>query len=152
MPYIPDLNHSFFNEIDTEEKAYTLGFILADGTISNKREKQRRYRVRIGINERDRDILIKMAKAFEYSGKLYESPCKGYSNGVGVMCGLYISSRGIWKALEKLGYANTPKYAYPAPKWLSEDLKRHFVRGIIDGDGSVNSGSSLRLLIYVGLS
>ncbi len=53
------VNDDYFSIIDTEEKAYWLGFIFADGYISNKNGK----RVGITLKSSDRDHIIKFAKA-----------------------------------------------------------------------------------------
>ena len=58
------------------------------------------------------------------------------------MAGIGISSRGIWKNLDKMGFT-TEKYKYPVPQ-LRSNLVRHFIRGLVDGDGSVNFGDSRR--------
>lgn len=138
MPYIAKMNHNFFDEIDTEEKAYTLGFFLADGTISKRSEKQRRYRLRIGIRDYDKDVLEKIAKAVEYDPEwnkgLYFRKNNGINNNL--MVGLYLSSRGLWKSLNAMGYTK-PKYQHGPPADLPRALQRHLLRGLIDGDGSV---------------
>ena len=50
------VNTSFFNCINTEEKAYILGFICADGHIA-------RDRLNITVAIKDIDILVKIKKA-----------------------------------------------------------------------------------------
>ena len=57
MQRLNKLNHSYFDVIDTEYKAYILGFIFADGCIVdnfNGRQKS----LRIEIIETDGYILL----------------------------------------------------------------------------------------------
>jgi len=50
-------NHNFFETIDTEEKAYWLGFIAADGGLASNI-----YRLTIGLNQKDQNHLEKLLK------------------------------------------------------------------------------------------
>src|SRR5688500_3425764 len=51
------INHDFIKTIDTEEKAYFLGFIFADG-----HNDLNRSRISINLQYNDEDILIKFKK------------------------------------------------------------------------------------------
>ena len=53
-----EYNHSYFEKIDTEDKAYFLGFIYADGSIvTNKRNS-----LYIKIHSKDQHILEDLIK------------------------------------------------------------------------------------------
>ena len=51
---IKSLDHNFFECIDSEEKAYTLGWIASDGTISKNNS------ITIAIHKKDEEILHKI--------------------------------------------------------------------------------------------
>ena len=48
------INEDYFDIIDTEEKAYLLGFLYADGNHFTKKN-----RITIGLQEKDKHILEK---------------------------------------------------------------------------------------------
>ena len=48
-------NETYFDHIDSESKAYWLGFIYADGCISNNG-----YRFEVRLSKNDEDHLIKL--------------------------------------------------------------------------------------------
>ena len=60
-----NLKEDFFETIDTEEKAYLLGFILADGCIDGNQ-------LSIEINKRDIEILYMFKKAVNSIAKISE--------------------------------------------------------------------------------
>lgn len=54
-------DENFFEKIDSEEKAYTLGFIAADGSVNIKNGL-----IKIEQKSENDDILEKIAKALKY--------------------------------------------------------------------------------------
>lgn len=70
-PKRQNVNDDFFKKIDTEEKAYLLGFFAADGTI-NKRDNG----MALLIQERDVEILNYYSKAFNVPFNYYKYPAK----------------------------------------------------------------------------
>lgn len=61
--YKYSLNENFFQEINTEEKAYWLGFLMADGCILD--QPQRSKRLTVALKEKDINILHKLNKSLE---------------------------------------------------------------------------------------
>ena len=57
-------NHNFFKCIDSEEKAYVLGFFFADGYNSDTQ-------IEFTQLEQDEDILIQINKALESEVPIY---------------------------------------------------------------------------------
>lgn len=109
----------------TEESAYWIGFILADGNVYHP--KKRSKQLNIGLAERDWEHLEKFKKFIGSNKKLY------YNNG-GVFISFY-SNRIVEKLAE---YGIVPRKSKIAK--VPESLKnnRHFWRGLVDGDGWVN--------------
>ncbi|ALP91774.1 hypothetical protein ATN24_16965 [Clostridium butyricum] len=58
------LNENYFNEINTEAKAYILGFIYADGFVGNENFNN----IVIAVN--DLEILEFIVKEIEFTGEI----------------------------------------------------------------------------------
>ena len=110
---------NFFEEINTEEKAYWLGFIYADGHIRKKN-----YVVDIVVGAKDKNHLLKLAELLNYFHLRYRSKTNGFC--------LSLCSSKIWEDLKKKTENICETF------WqLSEFLKWHFIRGFFDGDGTI---------------
>ena len=60
-------NEKYFEEINTERKAYWLGFLYADGYIEPiyRKEKIKAYRIEVGLSIIDKNTLEKFEYAFQ---------------------------------------------------------------------------------------
>lgn len=128
------LDEHILDVIDTEEKAYFLGFFYADGyNAKYKRE------ITITLNEDDEDILQAFKTLFSYSGEIKRHPEKLNSNGYMIRptVELSIGSTYLTKKLEELGAPQNKSFVIEFPTWLPKDLYRHFIRGYFDGDGCI---------------
>ncbi|UYZ23301.1 LAGLIDADG family homing endonuclease [Mesobacillus jeotgali] len=56
------LDENFFGKITTEEKAYWLGFILADGSVS---KENRRNCITLSLSRKDKEHLYKFKKSIK---------------------------------------------------------------------------------------
>lgn len=122
-------DHNFFSNIDTEVKAYLLGFFAADGHIE-KRADYDSYTLRVGVNMKDVHILM-----------LYNNFITNNRSAVSInkhnIASIAITSKKIGEDLLNLGFdSNKTKSWTKIPK-LPNDMYRHFIRGYFDGDGSV---------------
>jgi len=128
------LNERFFDNIDTEEKAYFLGLLYADGY-----NKEKKGVIEISLHKRDKDILELFKVCLETNRPLYEykDDRKGRKT---IKTVLSFNSLHMSKALVNLGcmQAKTKKIKFPF--FIRRDLIRHFIRGYFDGDGSVFIG------------
>ena len=119
-------NVDFFKNINMEEKAYWLGFIVADGSVSNNKIHSR---LTIGLKPSDRSHLEKINKIFNASLKLYQG--KEY---------FHLTNVSLCEDLIKLGVVpdktHKDDYNFTFDN-LSDELKRHYLRGLFDGDGTV---------------
>lgn len=124
-------DNTFFEKIDTEEKAYILGFIYADGNV-NDPSKDKHYRVKIKLKADDFGLLEKIKDAIKYTG-----PVKIYNqkNGKGVS-ELRICSKIMHSQLVSHGVVPRKTFVIKYPP-IDESLDRHFIRGFFDGDGSI---------------
>lgn len=145
------LNDNIFNIVNTEEKAYWLGFIVADGgityTTSYYKENNKPNRLYINLSEKDKIVLEQFQKFIGSSKEIKTYIPKGtYSSNP--MCRLIINSTKLCKDLVSNGIipAKTGKEVFP--KNLNKNLIRHFIRGYFDGDGTVyinKARNSLRI-------
>lgn len=107
--------------------AYILGFIIADGHLSNKG-------FRLSMSQKEPDILHKIAVRLRYEGKLYKRSGR-------VCYTLSLQSKQAHQVLEeKYGIpAGNKSFTVRLPD-VSNDLLPHVIRGMFDGDGMVAKG------------
>lgn len=124
------VNDSYFNEINTEEKAYWLGFLWADGNIS-KTTKRSSGPNRLNISQKLSEIEhIKLFKKHINS----QHKIKTYKHKN--TCELEINSRNLCMSLESYGF-NTKNKRIHIPD-IPSNLIRDFIRGYFDGDGCLS--------------
>jgi hypothetical protein len=67
-------NQNVFDCIDTEEKAYWLGFIFADGYISSHiPDKKKTYKFELSLSLKDKSHLEKFNQFMRYNGNNVKS-------------------------------------------------------------------------------
>lgn len=123
-------NEDFFSKIDSEEKAYWLGFIVADGCIRTIPIKS----LAINLKGSDLEHLNMFQKSIERSAPLSRS----VSNFNTEVIRMQVSSGKLIGDLIQLGL-HVKKSHTQAPIILSDkNLQVHFWRGLFDGDGSIH--------------
>ena len=125
-------NERYFENIDSEEKAYWLGFIAADGCVYKNKQS---YRLQINLKGSDIDHLKKFQKAICSDYKITEKKVgKAQSN----TCQLKINSTKMCNDLIKNNIIERKSIIFEPPI-LNKNLMRHFIRGYFDGDGWITS-------------
>lgn len=132
-----DLNEDFFEIIDTEEKAYWLGFLFADGCNSRNRS------ILLRISEKDESHLLKFKKSLSSNAPIYE-----YDNGIAISKGVTLHSKKLTSDLSKHGVITNKTFKTKFPNLRNNTMKRCFVRGYFDGDGSLSFGRSKSNLFF----
>ena len=139
-----EVNETFFDVIDTEEKAYFLGFLYADGYNNTDRNS-----VNLSLKEDDKEILEILNNLLQPNKPLQyvEIKAKNSAN----QYRLVIANKHISQKLVELGCdkAKTHNLKFPTEEQVPSHLIRHFVRGYFDGDGSV-SGDKQKQFSFVG--
>lgn len=127
-----DLDESFFESIDSEEKAYWLGFIVADGSVYKPI-----YKMTVGLSSRDKGHVEKLRQALRYGCDVkIRMTSSGNSNRHEIAM-LEVSSKKMTADLEALGV--TQNKTFTATPWKGPpELMRHFWRGVFDGDGCIH--------------
>lgn len=134
-PYYCD--YHYFDEIDTEEKAYWLGFLTADGWIS-KNEKTGAGVVGIELQYGDINHLRKLNKSINGNYSITDRWRKcslSDKDKKNHFCSLRIFSKSMYEDLSRFGFNSDKSYNIEFPK-LPKYLMRHYIRGYFDGDGS----------------
>jgi hypothetical protein len=129
-------NFDFFKEINTEEKAYFLGLLYADGYISPNGNQ-----TSISLQEEDVDILEKFKENTGFTGNLeYIVRPKPRKN----MCKLTFSSKDFATHLKNKGCQNKKSLIlkFPSEKMVPKNLIKYFILGYFDGDGGVAYGKN----------
>lgn len=125
------LNERYFEDIDTGNKAYWLGFIAADGCVWDKKGQRHLY---IELSEKDRCHLETFKKEIEFEGPIYEMKARGRSKP---SCKLQIGSSRMVSDLVELGIVRNKTKFLQRPNILKK-YYHHWIRGIFDGDGSIS--------------
>jgi hypothetical protein len=129
-----EINESFFDIIDTEEKAYILGFIFADGSVGHYKGT---FKLAIVQTVQDTEILEKIA------GQIYKNPfaIKYYKKKRGKPQGtFYVHNQRLVESLYEYGCVSRKSLILQFPTLLPNNIMPHFIRGYFDGDGCVYVG------------
>lgn len=126
-----------FNEIITEEDAYWLGFLYADGYVCHS-VSGRSWWLGIELQYSDIEHLRKFNKYMNgnvHIDTIYKkSPS---SDNICKMCRITFSSKQLFENLIKCGCVQRKSKIITMPfNIVPDNLLRHFIRGYFDGDGS----------------
>lgn len=123
------LDTGFFQSIDSDEKAYWLGFLLADGNIQACGRYKKSRSLRIALQNRDESHLVKLRKALGSSHKIKDNP-KTKSSW------LCITSIGLVTPLIESGWYEFKRNGdVRIMEMVPMFLRQSLLRGLIDGDG-----------------
>lgn len=136
-----EFNEHYFDDIDSNEKAYFLGFIAADGGVGRQKGP-----LSFNLQKQDKEILIKFCECIGYdtlhvgeytSGFLYKGIWKIIET-----CHLKLCSKHLAKSLSnyniipaKSNIDNNLFYNIP------DEYKYAWLAGYIDGDGHIGKES-----------
>lgn len=124
-----EFNQHIFDKIDTEEKAYWLGFLYADAYNCVKTNT-----VSLSLQTLDLNHLIKISKFLDLpeSKITFTKNKEGYEYYTVKMYSKHLSSK-----LDELGCHQAKSFIIKYPSWLDANLNIAFIRGMFDGDGSI---------------
>jgi len=130
------VDESFFDVLDTEEKAYWLGFLFADGSVhqgGTTRRGKDPWCLLINLAAKDREILERLKLSLKST-----YPVTVIAKSKHPMVTLRIVSAKLCTSLVKHGCVpqKTQKELH-IPEAIPHDLIPHFIRGYFDGDGYV---------------
>jgi len=128
------INGNYFEKIDTEDKAYFLGLLYADGYNSEDRGS-----IQLKLQIADLHILETFNK-FLGSNRPIAKVDYYFKKGLGqIQYRLYVNNKKMSKDLAKLGcfQAKSLTLKFPTEEQVPSHLIRHFIRGYFDGDGCI---------------
>jgi len=141
-------NFDYFENIDTEKKAYWLGFFFADGFIREKDQKM----LGVALSTKDIDHLEKLKKDMnaEYDIKKYKT-VSGYKIGIGY-CRLLFFGEKIVFDVKKYGMIPNKSNILTRPKNIPKEFEIPFIRGFFDGNGSIKKAAATKNFYQFGIS
>jgi predicted DNA-binding protein YlxM (UPF0122 family) len=119
-----NFNHDFFEKIDTEAKAYFLGFWLADGNVWNNK-------VQMSLHPKDSYIMESFVKHIDGNNVIHFYKYKRDSSR------LSITSKKMVDDLIDKGIVPNKTFELNKMPDIQDNLEKHFWRGVLDGDGWV---------------
>ena len=135
------VNEDYFKTIDTEEKAYWLGFLYADGCVheDTTRGYVKSINMELGLAEIDKTHIHKLNKATDSNYPVKDKTVK--LNGKEYKaCRVTICNTNFCKNLMDKGCIPNKSLflTFPDERILPYELINHFIRGYFDGDGCVS--------------
>lgn len=135
-----EVNKDFFKVIDTEEKAYILGFICADEYIDTKNS-----RLKLLLKDDDYMLLESIKDAMSSNHPIKRklerrNPYKKSENKILYQYSLSLNGKELIRPLIEMGIAEKKTYSLDSSimQYVPERLVRHFLRGYFDGDGCIS--------------
>lgn len=128
-------NEDYFEKIDSNEKAYWLGLLYADGYVRKRKQCNGQHNqggiIGISLKNGDEYLIEKFIKDLNSNYKLRKSIKDSF-----LSYKLEINSSKMADDLINLGCIPNKSLILLPPK-LENEFISHFIRGYFDGDGSI---------------
>lgn len=125
-PRLYTLDENYFDTINSSNKAYILGFIYADGSVSE------RGNLTICLSKKDTEILEFIKEELNYSGVISTKLVNKNEYSL-----LNIVSKVMVNRLIELGIAPNKTYNSSTLPTVPKEYFNDMLRGYFDGDGSI---------------
>lgn len=130
--YNPLYIENYFENIDNQNKAYFIGLIISDGNIFKYKDNSgRQSSISITLQDNDKYML-------EIFKNEVHSSTKVMSDGRGAYT-IAIRSDKMASDLNRLHISETKSFNTKFPFNIDKSMYHHVIRGILDGDGSVQA-------------
>lgn len=134
------VNNDYFEKIDTKDKAYFLGLLIADGNNEV-------VGFRLQLKESDKHILETFKEKINYTGNLLFVKSKNIKHSNSYL--LRINSKKLSKDLSKLSCIPAKSHHTYFPD-IPEKFHSHFIRGVFDGDGCIHISGGQKCFTIMG--
>lgn len=138
--FLPDgkkrVDSNYFNEINSEDKAYWLGFLTADGYVKNNI-------IELALAEKDKEHIEKFKNAIKSEHTIGKK--KTILNDKEFLSyRITLRDNKMGEDLASYGLDNNKSYNafIPSIFKLPYQFVRHYMRGLFDGDGSIYNGAN----------
>lgn len=142
QPNKKHLNEDYFENINTEHKAYWLGFMLADGCVNKTCD-----RIELCLKENDYNHIAKFKEDIESEHEIGQKK-KFIDDKVFISYRLAVTSKKMKADL--ISHNCTPNktkiLTFPD---IDEDMIPHLIRGYIDGDGCITSHTTSKISLEI---
>lgn len=132
-------DNKIFDKIDTETKAYWLGFIYADGYVSKTTNC---FELALGL--KDTKHLHKFAKFMSHENNVKIDSYR---------CRFQVYDKHLKEMFIKLGV--TPQKSltlkFPSYEQVPKKLINHFIRGYFDGDGCIITKETSSVKLHISI-
>lgn len=116
----------YFDNIDSADKAYFLGWLMADGNISICNGQ---YSIKIHIAYKDKELIDEFLRHIKSTNKVKLKSGQHPSYYVS------LTSKHMCESLMKYGVMPQKTGFESFPQNIPNEYKRDFIRGVFDGDG-----------------
>ena len=124
------LNEHYFDVIDTHNKAYILGLLYADGCNTEKC-------ITLSLQSSDKYILESINNELSSNRPLKFLPYSQKNNNWSDQYELVITNKYMATQLSKLGMVKNKSLILTFPEWIDDKFVPSFLRGYMDGDGTI---------------
>lgn len=128
-------NRSIFHTLDTTEKAYWLGFILADGYINEERNC-----LRIKLMQADENHLNKFCNFMQETDNVIKHDVGGAYTKDNVCSFVEFDSKELVQDLKQYGLFQGKSGKEKPIEMPTDQMTIAYLRGMIDGDGHIENG------------
>lgn len=125
---------TYFDDINDEEKAYFLGMLLADGCIRSRKMSMQQEMI-LSLKLCDSYIVERLVSIL--GRNVYYSPPRGRTTEQAC---IHVHSDHIVNTLRNYGFTyrkSLDNHDAIGFDHMPQNLMNHFIRGIVDGDGSI---------------
>lgn len=136
--YQYNIDESYFERIDTRNKAYILGFLYADGSVTDNVW-------RLKLQKKDKYIIDKIKEEIKYNGPILSvrPEKKDYNGKINYSQGAFVLNIARVKMaadLTKLGCMENKTWTlrFPTEEQVPQEFIPDLLRGYWDGDGYVS--------------
>ncbi len=130
------INEKFFEIIDTQEKAYILGLIYADGSIHHTKAE-----MKLSLQEQDKHVLEEINLLLTSNKPLRFYALEKKNSNWANQYALVIERRKCIEDLKNLGVLPGKSFMNLSFPNLDKHFISHFIRGYFDGDGCITFSS-----------
>lgn len=135
--YTYHFDEHYFDNIDSQDKAYILGLLWADGY--NNIDKGS---IIVSLQRPDKDLLEKI-NFLTCNERPLRKICLSEKNSTWQdQYMITWQSKHVSKLLDQYGMHKKKTLILEYPQWIDPVLHRHFIRGYLDGDGCISLSKS----------